>query len=380
MNSYHGRNPKIVIDMKEMIHFDTGRVHIALGGHFYLLTRYLKIFLQRLKQTGAELVFFHPAQEITDELELFIPLSERSYVQAIDILDKVTAHRADRIDSEELRIAPTFGYNALRLAEQLGELRVNYVRHNQEIAKYVKEHENDVLAILSNDFNFIVFEGDFQLWKVNELNMNQMTTVRICRKALFEGLGLNFGQMQLLATILGWNNSSPWTEETESHFFRMVTYVLEQQIDYSQREPRSAFDLDDICADVFGDTYTEYDKAAIENGFIQYSLDCEITNITLSPEMERIKAENPLMYQLIQDEVFIIRDFQYIDFRDSESASYTELLLPLLRKMLGILYANKKSRPRCRLVCAKHAHDEPFKVTDEIIAYPDCKSGTLYSF
>lgn len=376
-----------------MIHFNTGNVQIAFGGQYSLLTRYLKSFMDRLRKSDAELVLFFVAKKITDEAEIHIPAAEGDYMEALDVLDKINKSGAlgiDRAVKECIRIPVAFGYNAFRLSKQFSEVKINYARHNQEIAKYLNENKDDVLAVLSNDTDFAAFEGDFQFWKVNDLSMKEMTAMRVNRDAVLKKLSLNHKQIQLVSalsygSLLTFDVMKQFYLDirspgvTKSRFMHLVNYVQSQPCDDSQKDPRKAFDLKTICAEVFGKNNTEHELNAVENGFLQYNLAFKQTADPVIPVLKLMREKNPFMYQLFNDKVFIIRDYKFIDFRFKELKSYTELIFPLVRKMQGILYANSNNniRPKSRLVCMKHAHDEPFKITDEIIAYPNCKSASI---
>lgn len=381
--------------MKEMMHFNTGNVQIAFGGQYSLLTRYLKSFMDRLRRSDAELVLFFVAKKITDEVEIHIPGAEGDYMEALGVLDKINnagVSGIDRAVKECIRIPVAFEYNAFRLSKQFKEVKINYARHNQEIAKYLNENKADVLAVLSNDTDFAAFEGDFQFWKVNDLSMKEMTTMRVNRDAVLKKLGLNHKQIQLVSAL---SYGSLLTFAVMRQFYldirspgvmgsrlvHLANYVQRQPCDDSQKDPRKAFDLKTICAEVFGRNYTDYEMNAVENGFLQYNLTFEQAADPVMPVLKLMRDKNPFMYQLFNDKVLIIRDYKFIDFRFKELKSYTELVFPLVRRMQGILYANSdnKVRPKSRLVCMKHAHDEPFKITDEIIAYPNCESPLLFN-
>lgn len=306
-------------------------------------------------------------------------------------MDQVAENSLTIESKQELRLPKTFHYNALRLAKQYGEVRINYVRHNQAIAKYMASNEKDVLAVLSNDSDFLSFEGDFQFWKALGLKIKEMATIRFNRSALMSALQLNYKQIQLLASLtfgsfLQYNVMKKFyfqtraTGVTQSRFLHLVQYTRNQPVDYSQKDPHKMFNMRQICARIFGRNYTQFEMNAITNGFVELNLDFElpVSQMDMEPLIKLMKENNSFMYRLATDKVFLIKDIHFIDFREHQPKSYTELIMPLVRKMLGILYGNKKVKPKGRLVCMKHAHDEPFKVTEEIIVYPSKDQTMLF--
>lgn len=86
--------------------------------------------------------------------------------------------------------------------------------------------------------------------------------------------------------------------------------------------------------------------------------------------LKYFKQRNIFLYKLATDDTFNVKDIDYIDYRNYKSKSYAELIIPILKKICGILYKDNTNRPDVRKICMKHAHDEPFKVTEEEIIYP----------
>lgn len=375
----YGKGPKIVIDLKTMIYFNIGTIHIGLGGTYFLQTRYLKSFLDRLKKLDAEFVFFSQQREI-DSVELVIPRGELTYISGINVIDTLIEKdiRLDENDIREICTPITFHYNVLRLCQQYGDIHYTYGVHNQEMAKYLQKNA-DALAILTNDSDFAIFDGDFQFWLVDELNMKELTTCNINRKKLTEKIALNYKQMQLLAA-LSFGSLLPYAAFKtfydslgKPRFIKLSNYVRNQlMINKDEKNPRNAYDMHKICCDVFGDEYNEFDRNAIENGIAVYDLNYEIIEPIDSFTL-KLKYEYPLMYKLINDDVILLSDYKYIDLRVTQSKTYTELVLPLLRRMQGIVWLNDKGKPKSRLICAKFAHDEPFKLVETFVEYPPCK-------
>lgn len=92
-------------------------------------------------------------------------------------------------------------FNMQKLAKQHGELRINYVRHNQEIVKYANRNADTVLALITNDTEFLIFDGDYQVWRATDLIPHDMTAFRFCRKTLRTHLELNTQQLELLSAL-----------------------------------------------------------------------------------------------------------------------------------------------------------------------------------
>lgn len=375
--------------MKEMIQVNRrGPIGVYMGGQYFLHTRYLQSFLRHLKQINADIVFCFCGSKITNDVRLFIPKMETEYIRYFNLLNKFSEYdnlRTVRIDREECRLPITMEYNMFRLCRQYGEVRVNYARHNQEIGNYLKKNEKDILAVISNDTDFIAFDCDVQFWKADESEMRDMMISRVNRKPLLHELQLDIKQLQLVAAIVG-GDFLPYENLKEFHaklrnnnfstsrLLHVVDYVRKQKFDSSAHDFQKMFDLKRIASDIFGESCSNYEMNAIENGLIAYDLSLEIRPETRGSIIRLMKEKNPFMYQLVSEEVFLVRDVIYADFLNPKSRKYTELILPLIRRMQGILFAHGNPKPSRRLVCMKHAHEEPFKVTSETIEYPKRES------
>lgn len=192
-----------------------GELNVALGGSFEYYNRGLKYFIKNLRKTNANLVFFMAGGKYSDDLPFFIPAREYAYMSCLGILDNInrfsdvkeliSAIRNDKYKTfgYEFRMILPFDHNVERLVRQYGDFHVNYIQHNQEIARYAKQHADNVLAIITNDTDFMGFEGDFQFWRANGINNKNLNCTRYSRHKLCERLGLNLHQLQLLSALCG---------------------------------------------------------------------------------------------------------------------------------------------------------------------------------
>lgn len=320
---------------------------------------------------------------------VFIPKREEEYIRHLDVLDKIDATDGSMSEFQkrrnyDIRAPITMEYNMHKLAQECGELRINYVRHNQEIAKYTKQHDGTVLAVITNDNDFMVFDGDFQFWQANDINMKDLTGRRMNRQKVRARLDLNSQQLQLLSALSGssylpvpimkefykkiWDD----TVKGEGRIPQIAKYIRDEVPVLATSEKDCVrFDLKKVARDIFGDDYTEQDLNAIENGLAQYNLNFEAESSSRNlRSMQFCKSRNMFIYKLFTDDVYLIKDICYIDFRNYKSMNYAELIIPLLRKVQGIIFANEQHKPHARAICMKYAHDEPYTVVEETIEYP----------
>lgn len=385
------KRPKILIDLKEVIHAVVQRDNLGqcLGGRYSLWLHYFRKFFKQLKELGADLVFFAAGKKLTDELMVFIPKREEEYMKYLTVLDEIDetgGRTSDFIKRKnyDIRAPITMEYNMQKLAQEVGELRINYVRHNQEIAKYIKQHNGNVLAVITNDNDFMVFDGDFQFWQANDVNMKDLIACRMNREILRAHLDLNSEQLQLLSALSG-SSYLPvpvmkefykkiWQETVEGNRIPQIAKYIREEVSMLTTAKKDCvhFDLAKIASDIFGDDYTEHDLNAIENGLTQYNLNFETEDAKahVSNTIKFCKSRNMFIYKMFTDDVYLVKDINYIDFRKYKSKSYAELIIPLMRKVQGIIFANERQKPLERVICMKYAHDEPYSVVEEQIEYP----------
>lgn len=367
----------------------------CLGGQYPFYINYYRSFFKKIENFGADLVFVAAAKKLSDELEIFIPNNEMDYIAFISILDDIDANEGKWSKTIEpkhkKRASKTTEFNMLKLAKQHGEVRINYFRHNQEIAKYANENADAILALITNDTEFLIFDGDYQVWRATDIIVQQMSAYRFCAKRLREHLEMNTQQLELLSALAGTDYLPLEVLEdfytkigTESwsggHIDALAKYIREEvPLLPTTQENDVRFDLEKIARDVFGESYTRGDLNAIQNGLIQYNLNFE-TNGKYPykrASLDFCKTHNMFIFKLFTDKVYLIKDISFIDYRNCKLKNYADLVIILLRKLQGILYANELRRPKTRDFCMKYAHDEPFKVVKETIIYPPGELKTM---
>lgn len=398
------KTPVILIDLKELAYLiQREEIGAILGGRFDYYNHLLTQLLKNLSNSSAKLVFFMPGKRYTDDLPFFIPKTEFTYSLGIEMLDKMengqtlkslterTAHECSA------RNTLTFAYNLKRMARRYGDLIVTYQEHNQEIARYAKNHDQ-VLAVITNDTDFMAFEGDFEFWLASDINVRYMTCTRYCKNKLYAKLGFDHGayQMQLLASLCGSNylpifiitNFLKRVTEQNSNdnplvrgkILNVAAYVRRQPYELIDNKPK--YDLKQISQDIFGDGFTEFELNSVANGLACYQLDFDEEKINSGYRehagrnafLQFCKTHCSFAYKMATDEIILVKDLTFVDYRNYKSKSYAELVKPILMKICGILFVHDPDRPTVRQICMKHAHDEPSKLTEETVIYPSSKT------
>lgn len=371
------------------------QIGVILGGHYDRYNKMMRQFLENITKTGAKLVFFMPGRQPSDDLPFSIPKTEETYIESIKILDKLE-EKANLIpflqDKNRLhanvRMELPFNNNLKKLVSDFGDFHVTYERHNQEIARYAKQNAGNILALITDEVDFLAFSTAHEFWRAKSINFKEMTCTRCNKDRLYDKLGFHHGavQMQLLNSISGsiflptfvlddfLNRLAKANENPHrcGTIWNVSTYVKHQP-PLKIAENKMTYDLEQISRDIFGEDFSREQLNAITNGLACYDLDFEVpTKQNRSEFLQRCKNENSFVYKLATDDVFNVKDLSYMDFRNYKSKTYAELVIPILMKISGILLKDVfyPRRPKKRKICMKHAHDEPSKVTEELIIYP----------
>ncbi|KAL9704614.1 hypothetical protein quinque_008132 [Culex quinquefasciatus] len=170
-------------------------------------------FLKRLTQLGAKLVFFgtgpsRRADRITKD-------SNRKYheywLKIVDLVDKGT--EIDKICKGH--IPDNTNYPVKLLAKRYGQFRVPTEGDcKKEMVAYAQSV--GALAIISNNSDFMIFEGSWRFWCSKRIDFEKLTAEEFDRSAVRQHLGLQTIQQMAILSTLASGNVFLRSEETFS--------------------------------------------------------------------------------------------------------------------------------------------------------------------
>lgn len=389
----HGglKKPKLLIDLEEFAHIvgQHDELGMILGGRFSSYNKFLTRFLEKIHKANAKPVFFLSGKSARDDLLLFIPQQEKKYIEHLKIYDDIEKNKLEHYLRERKmvcvsnRISSAFEWNLINICKKFGDLHVSFVRHNQEIVQYAQRYSGEVLAIVTNDTSFLAFEGEYQYWQSNEISLKELTGVRFNRHALFKNLDINNEKLQLLSALAGgmflpfdqlqyfWGKlSAASPQPVRGRISKLALYASHQQLVEKSETNRVPFQLESIAYDVFGPSYTELELNSIYNSLMLFETDFCGSRSHKTPFIDFCRVHNTFLYFLITDDVYSVKDIEYVDYRTFNNKNFAQLIVPILMKLCGILYKDDSPRRPTRKICAKYAHDEPAKVVNEVVVYP----------
>lgn len=206
------------------------------GRHQFIIKEFSKFF-KRLTDLGVKLVFFRNGSCGTAKYEKRVKRQANRYMYMLDILDDVSQN----MDSKELvrkynDIPHSMDISPLTsVCTKFGEF--HYSRNAEfklEIAQFATN--NNVLAVLADDTDFLIYEGNWKYWDSKTVDHNLLTTMEYNKNALLEHLGLSAKQMPLLATIAG-NDIVKWDLVKHLYPYKKKFPLIARYVKFNRNYP-----------------------------------------------------------------------------------------------------------------------------------------------
>lgn len=196
--------PIIVVDWMCLVypfcHLD--KAGVICGGRYNEISHSMNHFFGELKSLGAELEFFSDGPIRSIATKSWCLRKDSYYQDMINIYDAVD-------QEEELLTIANIGRMPFHYVCTLKQAAMNHGRHHWATAKQCDQqmvafaNKPNTLAILSDDSDFLIYEGPWRLWCTTSLDIKNLTTIEYNRAGLIQALGLQRSQMPLLATLAG---------------------------------------------------------------------------------------------------------------------------------------------------------------------------------
>lgn len=209
----YNRKPTLVIDFLALLTLMSENTEEMLCGvRFNKLMELCEKFFRRLSEI-ANLVFFEDGPVVDNKEKTWIKRHSEKYHDVIKVIDKlyrqVTLRDIRELYESERNDIPkiTTQVDLLEfVAFQYGQFHFTFTREcDSEIARYAY-HNHDVLAVLANDSDFLIYAGHWRYFSIRDIvlsNMQTLETVEYNREALRTTLNLNDQQLIILSTLNG---------------------------------------------------------------------------------------------------------------------------------------------------------------------------------
>lgn len=231
--------------------------------------------------------------------------------------------------------------------------------------------------MVANDSDFLIFEGDFQWWDANSIQMYRMTAKCFEKQKLRQMLSLTNDQMKYLATIAGNDHTKHMTMKPcdfikVSNFCRSIDSKQSKLLIYREIEKY-----------MLNERSVKIDMDAINQSIKSYDLNFEIEKSHTA--IDDYCSANVLMYAFWNQAVFQY-EVNFLDFKqrnkdvsNNEFQLFLDTLLEVFCKLGGILLnqaTHLTMKPSLKIV-TKYSLYENYMLREHTPIYPKGKSKVM---
>ncbi|XP_055326140.1 uncharacterized protein LOC129579976 isoform X2 [Sitodiplosis mosellana] len=370
----HGRDPTIIIDLKELNRVLGDRVNrhqtfeMALfnGGRYQKFNEILEYFFGEMKISGANLVFI-------------ARLDEGKYKD-------IKAFKSSSARPNERML-----FNMLHsICSKFGEVHVSYGLKKCAIVAYVHQHRDNIMALITRDTNFLVFSDVYELWSLNEVDFRYLKIARFDRNRIYRDLNLNAQQMHLMLAI---NELQPSTKrklvgDRDGKLPALVNYVRPLQL------RRNGYDINLLTANAHlnEDERNELEvEIAHMLSVINYSdnfnediyegliLDLVNNDESFNRLLQFFKENIYFAYKLMNETSTVQKDLLLIDICRPDAMPFIDLVINVTMRMGGVIFMDveEDKQPKTRSVKFQRVRGEPAVQSEMEIIYPPMQMPSL---
>lgn len=345
--------------------FGETSIELSTGGRHHIYMHNFEQFLIKLIDAGASLAFFCDGQLQTDKNDEWCRRRDDEYRAAL-----VLTEQNFGIEKRCRRFGcKTIAKSLLKLVDdkRYGEVVIStQMDCDVAIAKYAAT--NDALAVIANDSDFLIFDGNFQWWEAHSMRMNRMRVKRFDRNQLLKSLDLTGEQMKYFATIVG-NDYTKHLSSMQRNFHQVAEFC---------RSLQSKQDTESIYREVlkYMKIGPEHITGAID--LIAKSIkfyEINFTNVpaTTATPMDDYCASNVLLYAFLKRQVFQY-EMNFVDFKcrnkNNNGQLLVDTLLKVFRKLGGILLKSSQHSNAMLKIVTKYSLHENYMLREHMPIYP----------
>ncbi|CAO1380752.1 unnamed protein product [Diamesa serratosioi] len=351
------------------------------GGRHNIAAIEIDDLFKKIKNTGAELVFFMDGPIREEKYSTWRCRQNLRYDSCNDILDDVERGmnlsmiiKKESNNCYKIPNISTFIPILEEKAKTYGTLHKTYtVECDLEIAAFASNNPA-VLAVIAHDSDFLIFPGDWRYFSINMLNIDTLITKEFNRTALRESLGLNDKQLVVFATLASndvikyeevkhFHNEIAGTRTLAKYKFPAIAKIIKEQLNIGRKKiPLEIANL--LWRDPCSDSIIRVQKS--------------LKSYKINFRKEDYSVTNPLLHQCIQHDLMFVFDilmnttvnFTLFYFNLSkENISYYDYTIPLFQRQLGIVY-DRNSTAGHRIY-SKSSHSDSYRLSKVYPIFPD---------
>lgn len=255
----------------------------------------------------------------------------------------------------------SFCYQKRKFKENLSTTLQN-VECDTELSRYATQ--NNALAVVADDTDFLIYEGNWKYWSARNLNFAQLTTMEYCRSALRMTLGLAPKQLPILATVAGNDIIRQEYVQPLHRLLRISRYNRFTKLAQFVRSNKT--DVASISQAIFGSTANQYANLVAES-IGTYDINYEPANEV--DVLTEKSAFETCFYTFLNGLPYNIT-LIFSDLRRTDFLSYCDVLVPIVKRQIGFVRQHKNDPNYRQTIVAKLDHSQPYKEFNITPEYP----------
>lgn len=341
------------------------------GGRHQLILESWEEILRALKTTGSDLVFFSDLNTTTSKMETWMDSQDQQFLNYVNFYKSIVGFNGhfDQVlnDIKDIKPPNSTFYDMAALARKYGDIHYSVKRENDfDLAQYATSH--DAVAIISNDTDFLIFEGNWEQWSSDGIVAHSFTVTEFDRNGLLRMLNLSRSQMPLFATAKGNDFTKEIFPPTMRSFIEAADFV---------RHTDSSVSIKDIFIG-----HNNSDLQLIQNSLDAYDITIKPMPIEDPIEKVLLETKNKMyrFYMALTNPIQGIALPWYDMKEGDQKINLSKLCVRWSKRKVGILHADKHENGHSHTftVLTKRNANEPFSDFSETPDYPDCKQVYIF--
>lgn len=360
----------IVFDVMALLNITLqSNIDIVLGGrHHLVLSKYDNFFRELKRNHQTELVFFCDGRVQQNKNDVWIKRQNEKYVKMINIFDKIEESNGslefvNEIRNDDFPGLTTTIHGLVNVCRKHGEFKLEMnVECDTELARFATL--NNAVAVIADDTDFLIYEGNWKYWSARCLNFNQLTTMEYCRPALRVALGLAPKQLPIFATLAG---NDVIQHDLVQPFHRRLRLNRHDRFDKLARFVRcNKTDVGSISLAIFGSTEEQF-VSLVQESISTYNINYETT-----PEKDLLTEKSAFetcFYTFMNGLPHNIT-LMFSDLRRGDFLSYYDIFMPIVKRQIGFVRQHKNSEEYKQIIVTKIDHNQSYKEFSIAPDYP----------
>lgn len=384
------REPTIVVDFLSLCNAVTKlyKTENVCGGQPIYTFYHLAEYLENLKKCGCTLVFFADYNIQENKKVEWLRRRNNDFIGFTNLYNWIDeGHTLNDIccKIEDTKALTSTFYGMEQIAKYFSDDFHYTIKHECDVEIVEYAEQNDVLAVISNDTDFLIFNGKYRLWSIQ--GSTSLMTFQYKENCLVNTCSLSQHQLPLLATLLG-NDFTRiyYAQLSDFHWSFGSNSKVKVVSDYVRRNlPNgkvylSDADIERVTRQICYKQTVCREKIENMQRSIRQSIDSYNTNVPSVADDQNDKVGKQLkktsMYAYFISGMGAIQglSLNYYDMRGcTEGANLPMLLTDWIKRRVGVLRKERNDATfKFTLLTKKNIREEYMAHTEEPI-YPDCE-------